>query len=191
MGEEKSENRTRNRTLLFVLGALALVIAVSAVFVPRPSSTPTKAPGHNQPAEVVSVHPVAPDFTLTDLTGREVKLSDLKGQVVIVDFWATWCGPCRFETPWLVELRDRYHKQGVEVIGISLDDGDVDAVKEFAKEFKISYPLVMGTQRVTEDYGPISAVPTMFIVDRQGLVRVRHEGMMSFADIEEAIKKLL
>lgn len=191
VAEEQSQTKTRNQMLLVLLAALIVVMAVGAVLVRRASKGPARVAEPSRRAEASATHLLAPDFTLTDLTGHEVKLSDLRGQVVIVDFWATWCGPCRLETPWLVELRNQYHKQGMEVIGISLDNGDVTAVEQFAKEYQIKYPVAMGTQQVSDAYGSITAIPTTIIIDRQGQIRARHEGMMSFQDLEAAIKKLL
>jgi peroxiredoxin len=112
----------------------------------------------------------APDFVLNDIDGNAVKLADFKGKVLIVDFWSTWCGPCVGEIPDFVELYRTYKDKGLVIVGISLDQGGVEVVKNFAAQYKVTYPLVMGDQKVTEAYGGISAIPTTFIIDRQGKI---------------------
>ena len=108
------------------------------------------------------------DFTFTPGEGREVKLADFAGKVVILDFWATWCPPCVKEIPEFVELYEAYKDQGLVIIGISLDKGGVELVKNFAAKNKVAYPLLMADQKVTQEYGGISGIPTTFIIDRQG-----------------------
>ena len=132
----------------------------------------------------------APDLTLKDLSGKDVKISDYKSKVVVLNFWATWCGPCRAEIPSFVKLRDRYHDMGLEIIGVSLDQDDQDGVVTFAERFKISYPVVVGTAEAVEAYGPMNAIPTTVIIDKHGQVRSRHLGMLSFSEIEDAVKGL-
>jgi cytochrome c biogenesis protein CcmG/thiol:disulfide interchange protein DsbE len=138
--------------------------------------------------------PLAPDFSLKNLAGREVKLSDYQGKVVVINFWATWCGPCHMETPWLVELHQQYHKQGLEIIGIavdSLNEYDPADVAKFAQEHQVSYPLVMATPEVVEAYGPLSLLPTTLVVDRRRRISYRHEGLIQPAELEREIKRLL
>jgi peroxiredoxin len=133
----------------------------------------------------------APQFNLTDTNGKSVKLSDYKGKVIILDFWATWCPPCRAEIPNFVELQKEYGKQGLAVIGVSLDQGGVAGVADFAKAQGINYPIVMGNQDVADTYGGIQAIPTTFIIDKDGNIAARHEGFTDKSEFEAEIKKLL
>jgi len=132
----------------------------------------------------------APQFNLQDTSGKPVKLSDYKGKVVILDFWATWCPPCRAEIPNFVDLQKEYGKQGLAVIGVSLDDG-VEGVADFAKANGINYPIVMGDQAVVAAYGGIEAIPTTFVIDQTGNVVARHQGFTDKSEFEAEIKKLL
>ncbi len=132
------------------------------------------------------------DFTLKDMNGADVKLADLKGKVVLLNFWATWCGPCRLETPWFVELQEKYRDQGFRIVGISVDDPP-EALPPFAKRFKVNYPLVVGVDRedVQTAYGPIFGVPMTFIIGRNGRICMKHVGQVSKEQFESEIKSLL
>lgn len=133
----------------------------------------------------------APQWNLQDLSGNPVKLSDYKGKVVILDFWATWCPPCRAEIPNFVELQKEYGKQGLVVIGVSLDEGGVDGVAAFAKSQGVNYPIVMGNQDIANSYGGIEAIPTTFVIDPSGNIVAKHEGFTDKSEFEAEIKKLL
>lgn len=134
----------------------------------------------------------APGFTLKDLSGNAVKLSDFEGNVVLLNFWATWCGPCRVEIPEFIRLREQYHTRGFEIIGISLDDEDArEGVAAFARRLNINYPIVIGTAETVEAYGPMNAIPTTLILDRQGRIHSRHLGMLTYDEVEKQIKPLL
>lgn len=120
----------------------------------------------------------APDFKLLDTEGKEVKLSDYKGKIVILDFWATWCAPCRKGIPDLIEIQKEYNNE-VVVIGISLDQSNtINYVKPFMEQFGINYPVVYGSEQVIIDYGSIRAIPTSFIIDREGNIVDKFEGLM-------------
>src|SRR5208282_680009 len=135
-------------------------------------------------------HPDAPPISLTDIGGRKLDLADYKGKVVVLDFWATWCEPCRFEIPGLVEMQDKYASQGFSVIGISMDD-EPGPVVEFYKEFKMNYPVAVGNQRVGEIYGGIFGLPTTFLIGRDGRIYAKHTGGVNPALIEEEVQQLL
>jgi len=135
--------------------------------------------------------PTAPDFTLKDLDGRPFSLSDTKGKVVILDFWATWCPPCRMEIPHFESLYREYGNRGLVVIGISLDRGDASAVRSFAEDNGISYPIVIGDQETTILYGGIRGIPTTFVIDRKGRIVEKFVGYRSKEVFESAINKLL
>jgi thiol-disulfide isomerase/thioredoxin len=120
----------------------------------------------------------APAFTARDLDGREIAPASLRGKVVIVNFWATWCGPCRAEIPDLVALQEKY-KDTLQIIGISEDEAGVEVVKRFAAEHKINYPVAMTTPEIEKMYPGISALPTSFILDRESRVVQKHVGMLT------------
>jgi len=135
----------------------------------------------------------APDFQLAvlDTKDKTLKLSDFKGKAVVVNFWATWCEPCKVEMPWLVELKKQYGPQGLEVVGIAMDDTDQKTIAEFTQKMGVNYPVVIGTEKVADLYGGIDGMPTLFFVDRTGKV-VDHElGLRGKEAIESNIKKSL
>lgn len=113
----------------------------------------------------------APDFTLQTITGEEVSLSDYRGKIVFINFWATWCGPCRTEIPAFVELQDEYGTDNLVILGISVDQGDRSVVTKFAKEYNINYEILYANGEVVGKYGGIRSIPTTFIVDRDGFIR--------------------
>ncbi len=133
----------------------------------------------------------APDFTLPDLAGDNLTLSDFKGKVVILNFWATWCPPCRREIPDFVYLYEKYKDEGLVIIGVNLDRGDSRAVKQFSENYKIDYPIVLGNVNVTQDYGGIRGIPTTFVIDRNGDIKEKYVGYRPRATFEKAIKELL
>jgi len=120
----------------------------------------------------------APDFTLKTIDGQEITLSKLKGKVVLLDFWATWCGPCRESIPHLIQLYKAYREMGFEMIGISLDKGDTEVVRNFAKSMDIPYPIVVATEEVARDYR-VTSIPTTFYIDKEGKVREKVSGFNS------------
>jgi peroxiredoxin len=139
-----------------------------------------------------SAAPANLNFTLKDMHGKDVKLADLKGRVVLLNFWATWCPPCKMEIPWFVDLQERYRDKGLQVIGVSVDDTP-DKLPPFAKEFKVNYPLLVGLDRddIQNAYGPIFAVPITVIIGRNGKICVKHLGPVSKEQFESEIKSLL
>ena len=133
----------------------------------------------------------APDWHLSDLDGKPVKLSDFKGKVVILDFWATWCPPCRAEIPGFVAIQKKYADKGFTVIGVSLDKQGVSVVKPFTRQLGMNYPVVMGNPKTVDDYGGITTIPTTFVIDRQGNVVTAYEGFTDQATFESVIAPLL
>lgn len=134
----------------------------------------------------------APDFVLSDLQGHSVKLSDLRGKAVVLNFWATWCPPCKEEIPWFVELQKRYGAQGLQVVGVSMDDdGDQKNVAKFAAENSINYPVLLGKEEVARQYGGIDYLPTTFYIDRQGVVMDRVFGQPGRDEIEQNVKRAI
>ena len=143
----------------------------------------------------------APPLVLEDLSGKKVSLASYKGKAVLINFWATWCGPCKIETPWLVELRNQYAGQGFEILGVSTDDIDRDDAKMLSSEKKdieksaqqlgINYPVLIDGASVSVPYGGLDEMPTSFFVDRKGTVVAAQLGLTSKGDIEGNIKKAL
>ena len=171
-----------------------LASAAKAELVPDPNGGPPQfiSPLKGKPA---------PAFTLEDLSGKKVSLASYKGKAVLINFWATWCGPCKIETPWLVELRNQYAAQGFEILGVSTDDLDRDDQKLFANEKKdiaksaetlhIDYPVLIDGATLSKPYDGLDAMPTSYFVDRKGTVVAVQLGLTSKADIEGNIKKAL
>lgn len=133
----------------------------------------------------------APDFTLPDLNGKAFSLSELEGKVVILNFWATWCPPCVVEIPHFIDLYKEYKGQGLEVVGVSLDRGGVKVVKSFVEKNEMTYPVVIGNQKVAEDYGGIRGIPTTFVIDRQGYIVKKFVGYRDKNVFESVIQQLL
>lgn len=133
----------------------------------------------------------AADFNLKTLDGKNVKLSDYKGKIVIIDFWATWCPPCRKGVPDLISLQNEY-KDNLVVIGISLDQQNtIKDLAPFIKQYGINYPVVLGTEKVVQDYGNIQAIPTSFVVDQKGFIVDTHVGLVSKSTYTDLINKLI
>ena len=133
----------------------------------------------------------APNFTLQTLDGKNLSLADLKGKAVVVNFWATWCGPCKIETPWLVELQNEYGAQGLQVVGVAMDDSGKDEIEKFAKDMGVNYPVLIGKEAVGDAYGGVPALPESFFVSRDGKIVDRIIGLKGRAEIEDAVKKAL
>ncbi len=180
----------KNRWLLVAVAGGLLV----AAFTPLPERVAQWVSGSRVEAQGCSpdAREANLDFTLKDMNGADVRLADLKGKVVLLNFWATWCGPCRLETPWFVELQEKYRDQGFRIVGISVDDPP-EALPPFAKRFKVNYPLVVGVDRedVQKAYGPIFGVPMTFIIGRNGRICMTHVGQVSKEQFESEIKSLL
>jgi thiol-disulfide isomerase/thioredoxin len=145
----------------------------------------------------------APAFILDDLAGKKVSLADYKGKAVLVNFWATWCGPCKIETPWLIELRNKYASQGFEVIGISTEGDDLAdndregwakdkaAIGDFVKQMHMPYPVLINGDSLSKAYDGLDAMPTSFFIDRSGNIVGARQGLTSEEDIESNIRKAL
>lgn len=143
----------------------------------------------------------APAFALEDLSGKKVSLASYKGKAVLINFWATWCGPCKLETPWLIELRNQYAAQGFEVLGISADDLDRDdpaklgtekkEIARFVQQMKVPYPVLIDGGTLSQPYGGLDSLPASFFVDRNGVVVATQLGLTSKDEIEGNIRKAL
>lgn len=133
----------------------------------------------------------APDFALKDTDGRTVRLSDYRGKVVLLNFWATWCGPCKMEIPWFMELEQNMKGQGFAVLGIAMDDEGWQVVKPFLAHLRVNYRTLMGNDSVAQSYGGVDSLPTSFIIDRTGRIASVHVGLVSKSDYENEIQALL
>jgi peroxiredoxin len=133
----------------------------------------------------------APDFTLRDSNGKTVRLADYRGQVVLLNFWATWCGPCKAEIPWFIEFQKSFKDKGFTVLGVALDDDGWDSVKPYLEHKQMNYPVVLGSPQVEAAYGGIESVPTSFVIDRQGRIASVHIGLITKDVYEADIQQLL
>lgn len=133
----------------------------------------------------------APDFELVSLDGRKVKLSDFKGKAVVLNFWATWCAPCKVEMPWFVDLQNHYGNDGLAILGVAMDDSDPQKIAQFASEMGVNYPVLLGTNKVSEQYGDVEYLPTTFYINRQGKIVGKVAGLIGKAEIEDDAKKAL
>ena len=133
----------------------------------------------------------APDFTLKDADGRPVHLSDYRGKVVLLDFWATWCGPCAMEIPWFMDLERRNKDHGFAVLGVSMDDEGWDAVKPFVAKLGVNYRVLLGNDLTAQLYGGVDALPTTFLIDREGRIAAVHVGLADRRDFEDGVERLL
>ena len=161
---------------------VAISLVLSFALLGAASGTPPRANGAARAA--------APDFTLTDLDGKPVQLSALKGKVVLLDFWATWCPPCRAEIPHFIELYNSYKSQGLEVVGLSVREKP-EVVRAFVKEKDIPYPVAITTGQQEKAYGGIQGIPTTFLIDKKGRIAGKYLGYHEKQEFEQKIKSLL
>jgi len=133
---------------------------------------------------------IAPAWTLKDVDGTTVKSSDFAGKVVILDFWATWCPPCKAEIPGFIELQKKYGNKGLVIVGVSLDEGGSAAVKPFMQQLGMNYTVLMGDEKIVQDFGGFEGIPTTFVIDRKGDIVGGHTGYGSKEDFEKEITAL-
>lgn len=133
----------------------------------------------------------APDFELKDADGKTVRLSDYKGKVVLLNFWATWCGPCKIEIPWFADFEQRYKDRGFAVLGVSMDEDGWEVVKPYIEKSRINYRTLLGNDAVATQYGGVDSLPTTFLIDADGKIAATHIGLVSKSDYENEIVQLL
>jgi len=163
---------------------VATSVGVAVVVAGRSSNTVWVAPAHAR------VGGTSPDFTTWDLVGKKVNLSSFGTRPVLLSFWATWCTPCLGEIPHFVAFQNQYREQGLQVIGISMDDGP-KPVREFYQKFKMNYPVALGTEKLAEAYGGVLGLPVMFLIGRDGQVAAKYVGEVQMPVLEQEIKSLL
>ena len=162
--------------------AIGLVLFLAACTSQIPEGKSVKAEESRNPA---------PEFNLKGADGAPVSLASYKGKVVLLNFWATWCGPCKIEIPWFVEFQRQYKDQGFTVVGLSVDEDGWDAVKPYAERRKINYPTAIVDQSLLQAYGGIESLPTTFIIDKQGRIAATHVGLVNKATYQKAIETLI
>jgi peroxiredoxin len=150
------------------------------------SSSPIRTPATTKNLE----RKTAASFSLLDANGARVALSDYKGKVVLLNFWATWCGPCKIEIPWFIEFNSAYKDRGFAVVGVSMDDDGWKSVKPYIAEKKIEYTVILGNSQVSKSYGDVDSLPTTFIIDRDGRIAFVHMGLVGRDTYEKEIQSL-
>jgi peroxiredoxin len=177
--------------LIVIIGVVALMIYAGARLSRKPVQAGGVAPVDAQEeSSMIKPGSMAPNFELKTPDGKPVKLSDYRGKAVLLNFWATWCGPCKVETPWLVDFYKQYQPQGLEVVGVAMDS-EHDEIPKFVKDMDINYTIVEGTENVSDAYGGLDGYPVNFFVDRNGKIVDVVIGLRSHSDMEDDIKKVL
>ena len=161
---------------------LAFVLAGCSKLSRSPSDAAVKSDKDRKPA---------PSFTLADADGKPVNLAEYRGKVVLLNFWATWCGPCEVEIPWFIEFQRKYKDRDFAVLGVSFDDDGWKSVKPYIATHKINYRIVIGSEKMAQLYGGVDSLPTSFILDRQGRIAAQHVGLVDKSDYQNEILKLL
>ncbi len=133
----------------------------------------------------------APDFSLESLDGKTTRLSDFRGKAVLLNFWATWCGPCKIEMPWFVDFQKQYGSQGLQIVGVAMDDASKEDIGKFARDMGVNYPILIGKEAVGDQYGGIPGLPETFLIARDGKIVDKIIGLRGKAEIEDAIKEAL
>lgn len=170
-----------------------LLVAFTAVVLAAAGSGGCSSSGTAKAASLKpeSERKPAPEFTLKDTDGKLVRLSDYRGKVVLLDFWATWCDPCRIEIPWFMDLERRNKDKGFAVLGVSMDDEGWEVVKPFLSQLGVNYRVLIGNDETSQLYGGVDALPTTFLIDRGGRIAAVHVGLASRRDFEDGVEQLL
>ncbi|HYI97292.1 MAG TPA: TlpA disulfide reductase family protein [Bryobacteraceae bacterium] len=138
-----------------------------------------------------SARNAAPEFALKDADGKTVTLAEYKGKVVLLNFWATWCGPCKIEIPWFADFEQKYKDRGFAVLGVAMDEEGWEVIKPYLAQSKVNYRVILGNDTVAGLYGGVESLPTTFVLDRNGKIASTHVGLVSKSDYENEIMQLL
>jgi thiol-disulfide isomerase/thioredoxin len=182
------------RWIIASVGALALALLTLNAdpdwMFHRAGASAAGAPGTS--ACPASAKPANLNFTLKDMANKDLSLSSLKGKVVLLDFWATWCGPCKIEIPWFIEFQQKYGKDGLQVVGVSIDD-TLDKLKPYVAQMKMNYTVLQGLDHddLQDAYGPLFGIPVTVLISRDGRKCAKHVGLSSKDAFEKEIKSLL
>jgi peroxiredoxin len=167
----------------------AVAAGAAAVFLLTGCATSPSA--HAAALKPAKDRKAAPDFVLKDVNGKPLKLSDYKGKVVLLNFWATWCGPCKIEIPWFKEFETNLKNRGFAVVGVAMDDEGWEVVKPYLEKQAVNYRVVMGNDQVSIQYGNVDSLPTTFLIDKEGKIASIHIGLVSKGDYAAEIEQLL
>jgi peroxiredoxin len=198
------EARTRTTRMCIWTGATAVATVAGLLALPGPrvfaqrcvdACLAETAIGtnllHHHTAAAPSIRQPAPDFSLLDASGETVSLSSLRGQVVVLNFWATWCAPCKVEIPWFVALRQQYGGAGLSVVGVAMDDDGWQSVQPGIAALGINYPVVLSNDALAKEFGGVQALPTTLLIDKSGRVAVVHQGLVDLATVDAEIRNLI
>ncbi len=172
----------RNPFVIFFVAVVVAVMLFAGLHMARRSGNRTTGDLKGQ---------IGPDFTLESLEGKTVQLSDFRGKAVLLNFWATWCQPCKIEMPWFVELEKQYGPQGLQVLGVAMDDASKEDIAKFAKDMGVNYPILLGKESVGDAYGGVQFLPATFYIGRDGKVTDKVFGLVGRGEIEAKVKKAL
>ncbi len=173
-----------------MIAAVALAIGIYARLQRRPATPSSQLPAAASLPPAIAKLPALPDLSLTDVNGATVRTLDYKGKVVLVNFWAAWCVPCAEEIPQFVALEKKYQGQGLQVIGISVED-DPGELRDFCRQHQVNYPVVPSDLRTADAFGGVLGLPTTFVVGRDSRIHGKHEGATDFATLEKEVEALL
>lgn len=181
------------RRVIFLIVAVVLAVGVYAGlqhFTRRNTATVTKSPAGSGMTAASSNLPAAPELSFADINGATVRTADYKGKVMLVNFWAAWCVPCAEEVPQFVALQKKYQDQGLQVIGISVED-DAGKLRDFCREHQVNYPIVPSDLRIADAFGGVLGLPTTFVIGRDSRIHGKQEGTVDFPKLEQEVVALL
>ena len=170
---------------------LVLVVVITAMLVAGRKKNGVSANSGSKITEGAFKGKPAPEISLETLDGKTMKLTDLRGKAVVLNFWATWCSPCKAEMPWFVDFQKQYAGDGLQIVGVAMDDSAKEDIDKFAKQMGVNYPVVLGKESLAEQYGGVEFLPTTFYIDRSGNIQERVFGIVDRQEAEASMKKVM